>query len=62
MNKFFNSLSFKIGVIIILIEMIVLTALGFVYINRFSNQIQHQEWNLPAGLISHIRKKVQLIK
>lgn len=60
MNKFLNSLSFKVGAIIILVEMIVLTALGFVYINRFSHQVDMQietQAQLPgllmnAGLLS----------
>ncbi|MFH2040755.1 MAG: ATP-binding protein [Chloroflexota bacterium] len=60
MNKFYNNLSFRIGVIIILVEMVVLTALGVIYINRFSNQVDRRietQVQLPgmlmnAGLLS----------
>jgi two-component sensor histidine kinase/HAMP domain-containing protein len=54
MNKLFNSLSFKIGTIIILVEMIALTALGVVYINRFSNQVDRRidaQAQLPGVLM-----------
>jgi len=38
----FNSIIFKIGIIIILAEMAVLTVVGFIYINRFSDQVDRR--------------------
>ncbi len=60
MKKKINSLSFKIGAIIILVEMIVQTVLGIIYINRFFDEVDLRidaQAQLPgvlmnAGLLS----------
>jgi PAS domain S-box-containing protein len=55
MQRFFHSLTFKIGVIIILVEVIVLTVTGFFYINRFSVQVDERvraRIELPGKLVS----------
>ncbi len=39
MKRFLNSLTFKIGIIIILAEVVVLSVVGFVYIEQFANQV-----------------------
>lgn len=55
MLRFFHSLTFKIGVIIILVEIIVLTVTGFFYINRFSAQVDERvrvRIELPGKLVS----------
>jgi len=51
----FNSLSFRIGVIIILVEMIVLAVLGFVYVNRFMDEVDRRvaaQAQLPGVLMN----------
>ncbi|MCB0032477.1 MAG: GAF domain-containing protein, partial [Anaerolineales bacterium] len=53
--QFFKSLSFKIGVIIILVEVVVLTLAGAIYLDRFSNAIDRrieEQVMLPASLIN----------
>ncbi|MCP4606064.1 MAG: GAF domain-containing protein, partial [Proteobacteria bacterium] len=55
MKQFFKSLTFKIGVIIILVEIIVLAVTGFFYINRFSAQIDERvrdRIELPGALVA----------
>jgi PAS domain S-box-containing protein len=55
MRRFFHSLTFKIGVIIILVEIIVLAVTGFFYINRFSAQVDERvraRIELPGKLVS----------
>lgn len=50
-----GKLSYKIGVLIIVTELIALLALGFFYINRFTNQIEQglkQSFQTPAYLMS----------
>ncbi len=42
MRTFFNSLIFKIGVVIVIVESIVLFAIGFFYVNRFSIEIERR--------------------
>ena len=54
MKRFFNSLTFKIGTIIILIEIITLTVIGFVYIEQFTKEIDERvkaRIELPGMLI-----------
>ena len=41
-NRFFSSVIFKIGIIIILAEMAVLAVAGYIYINRFSDQVDRR--------------------
>jgi methyl-accepting chemotaxis protein len=51
----FKKLSYKIGVLIIITEFVVLLALGFYYINRFTSQIEDglkQKFQTPAYLMS----------
>ncbi len=53
--QFFKSLSFKIGVIIILVEVVVLALAGAIYLDRFSNAIDRRiegQVMLPASLIN----------
>lgn len=55
MKQFFSSLTFKIGIIIILIEIIVLTVTGYFYINRFNQQIDQRlqaRVELPGKLVA----------
>lgn len=40
--RLLNSLIFKIGIIIILVEVLVLTIVGLIYINRFSDQVNRR--------------------
>ncbi|MBN1994310.1 MAG: hypothetical protein JW953_16550, partial [Anaerolineae bacterium] len=42
MKRFFNSLTFKIGIIIILIEIVILAVIGFIYIRQFTNGIDER--------------------
>jgi ABC-type sugar transport system substrate-binding protein/HAMP domain-containing protein len=42
MKRFLNSLTFKIGTIIILVEVVILAFTGFVYVNRFNDKIEEQ--------------------
>lgn len=42
MKRFFESVTFKIGIIIIFVEIIVLTITGFFYVERFSAQIDER--------------------
>jgi len=54
-KELFNKLSFKIGSLIIVTEIVVLFALGMFYINRFSGQIEtsvKQKFELPGYLLS----------
>ena len=54
MRHFRSSLYFKIGAIIIIVELIILLLLGSVYINLFSNQIDlrsQERANLPGHLV-----------
>lgn len=41
-KKFLKSLSFKVGIIIILVEVIALSILGVFYINRFSQEVNER--------------------
>jgi PAS domain S-box-containing protein len=53
-KRFQDSLIFKIGVVIVAVESIVLFALGFYYINRFSNEIDeriHRQLQIPGILM-----------
>jgi signal transduction histidine kinase len=55
MNRFFNSLIFKIGVIIILAEIMVLSVVGYFYITRFSEAIDRrieEQVTLPSMLMN----------
>jgi len=55
MKLFFKSLTFKIGIIIILVEIIVLAVTGFFYINRFSAQVDERvrtRIELPGTLVA----------
>jgi len=54
-NLKFRRLSYKIGVLIILTELVALLALGIFYINRFTNQIDkglEQSFHTPGYLMS----------
>jgi signal transduction histidine kinase len=54
MRHFRSSLYFKIGAIIIIVELIILLLLGSIYINLFSNQIDlrsQERANLPGHLV-----------
>ncbi len=54
MKNFFKSLTFKIGSMIILVEIIVLAVTGFFYINRFSAQVDERirtRIEIPGKLI-----------
>ncbi len=54
MKQFFKSLTFKIGVLIIIAEIIVLGVVGVVYINRFSNEVDRrsiERLQLPGKLM-----------
>jgi signal transduction histidine kinase len=55
MKQFFSSLTFKIGIIIILIEIIVLMVIGYFYINWFNQQIDQRlqaRVELPGKLVA----------
>lgn len=55
MKNFHKSVTFKIGIIIILIEIVVLAVTGFFYINRFSAQIDERvksRIELPGTLVA----------
>lgn len=55
MNHFLTSLTFKVGVLIILAEIIVLVIVGSVYRTRFANEIDqhiHGQIRLPGTLIN----------
>ncbi len=55
MKKIFKSLTFKIGVIIILVEIVVLAVTGFFYITRFRNEIDTRiktKIEIPGTLVS----------
>ena len=55
MDRFLRSLTFKIGTIIILIEVAVLSMGGLFYIRRFSNAVDNQAENkvkLPGTLMN----------
>ena len=55
MNRFLTSLTFKVGVLIILAEIIVLGIVGSVYRARFANEIDqriHGQIRLPGTLIN----------
>jgi GAF domain-containing protein/HAMP domain-containing protein len=54
MKRFFNSLTFKIGTIIILIEIVILAVTGFIYIRQFIGEIDERvkaRVELPSILI-----------
>ena len=54
MKQFFKSLTFKIGVLIIISEVIVLGVVGVIYINRFSNEVDRrsiERLQLPGKLM-----------
>ncbi len=54
-NKYYSKLSFKIGVLIILTELIALAALGIFYIQRFTGEIEKKVQNqikMPGILMS----------
>jgi methyl-accepting chemotaxis protein len=54
-NNRFRKLSFKIGALIIITELVALFALGFFYINRFTNQMEtsmKQKFQTPGYLMS----------
>ena len=42
MTRFYGSLAFKIGIAIIVVEIIVLSTLGFAYLNQFSNSVDER--------------------
>jgi signal transduction histidine kinase/HAMP domain-containing protein len=55
MKTFFKSLTFKIGIIIILVEIVVLAVTGFFYVNRFSREIDERiraRIELPGTLVA----------
>jgi methyl-accepting chemotaxis protein len=55
MNKIFNRLSYRIGSVIIITEIIALFGLGIFYINRFSDEIEvrvRKQIQTPAELMS----------
>jgi PAS domain S-box-containing protein len=55
MKRFLDNLTFKIGVAVILVEIIALTAIGFYYINRFSTEIEQRietQIRIPGALMS----------
>lgn len=55
MKRFFSSLTFKIGSIVVLTQVVVLSVLGYIYVNRFSDQIDHQvedQIKLPGALMN----------
>jgi two-component system, sensor histidine kinase and response regulator len=54
MHRLLNSLGFKIGITIILSEMLVLAVVGFIYINRFSDQVNRRvisQVQIPSNLM-----------
>ncbi|MHA1304437.1 MAG: hypothetical protein ACTSPI_12130, partial [Candidatus Heimdallarchaeaceae archaeon] len=55
MVKFFKSLTFKIGLMIVIVEIVVLGILGVIYINRFSQSVDQriqEKIQLPAELMN----------
>ncbi|MFC1976449.1 substrate-binding domain-containing protein [Chloroflexota bacterium] len=55
MKRFFNSLTFKVGAIIILAEIAILAGIGYYYISRFSAEIDRRaitRAELPGSLIN----------
>ncbi|MCI0396128.1 MAG: ATP-binding protein [Chloroflexi bacterium] len=55
MKKLYNSLTFKIGANIILVEILILAIAGYVYVNRFSAEIDQRIENqvrLPGQLMN----------
>ncbi len=56
MQKIFNQLSYRIGSVIIITEIVALFGLGIFYINRFSNEIEarvEKQIHTPAQLMSN---------
>jgi GAF domain-containing protein/HAMP domain-containing protein len=54
-KNFFNSVTFKIGIVIILVQIVVLAGTGFFYINRFTAQVDERikaRIELPGALVS----------
>ncbi len=55
MSRFFNSLTFKIGAIVVLVEIITLAVIGWYYINRFSGEIDQRietQIQIPGALMT----------
>lgn len=55
MNKYFNSLAFKIGLFIILAQVLILAVIGYLYLERFSNRIDQQveeQVQIPGTLMN----------
>ena len=55
MKRFFDSLTFKIGISIVLVEIIILTVTGVYYTTQFSNQVDERirtKVELPGKLIN----------
>ena len=65
MRKFFSSLSFKIGSVLILTEIVILAVVGAIYANRFSDQIDKRiedRVRLPGILVNNSLVRVIAIR